>query len=81
MPSIVEKSLSVRLPIDLANQLDSLTKFTGRTKSFLTVEALKDYLHAQTWQIEEIKKGIAEADRGEFASEAEVTEFFAKYAD
>jgi len=26
----------------------------------------------ERWQIEEIKKGIAEADRGEFASDEEV---------
>jgi predicted transcriptional regulator len=26
------------------------------------------------WQIEEIKKGLAEADRGEFASDEEVEE-------
>ncbi len=29
------------MPSDLASQLEALTKATGRTKSFLTVEALR----------------------------------------
>ena len=77
--TITEKSLNVRLPVDLAVQLEALTKATGRTKSFLTVEALREYLHVQAWQVQDIKEGLAEADRGEFATEEEVTNFFAKY--
>ena len=77
--SLTEKSLNVRLPFELASQLEALTKATGRTKSFLTVEALRDYLQVQAWQVEDIKAGLAEADKGEFATEEEVTNFFAKY--
>ena len=77
--TITEKSLNVRLPVDLAVQLEALTKATGRTKSFLTVEALREYLQVQAWQVQDIKDGLAEADRGEFATEEEVTNFFAKY--
>ena len=81
MPSTVtEKPLNVRLPIELATQLESLAKATDRTKSFLAVEALRDYLEVQAWQIAEIKEGIAEADRGEFATDEEVQAIFAKYA-
>jgi len=80
MPAtITEKSLNVRLPLELAVQLEELTKVTGRTKSFLTVEALREYLQVQAWQVQDIKDGLAEADRGEFATEEEVTNFFAKY--
>ena len=32
-----------------------------------------------TWQVEEIKKAIEEADRGEFASEREVQKVFKKW--
>lgn len=39
--------LNVRLPLDIATVLDALTKATGRTKSFLTVEALREYLQVQ----------------------------------
>jgi len=33
----------------------------------------------QAWQIADIKAGLAEADRGEFATEEEVNAVFAKY--
>lgn len=74
-----ERSLNVRLPADLATQLDKLTKATGRNKSALTVAALRDYVEAEAWQIQEIQEGLAQADRGEFASPEEVASVFAKY--
>ena len=76
-----EKSLNVRLPTELADQLEALTKATGRTKSFLAVEALGAYIEQQIWQIAEVKAGIEEADRGEFATDAEMEAIFAKYAN
>jgi predicted transcriptional regulator len=33
---------------------------------------IRELSDVERWQIEEIKKGIAEADRGEFASDEEV---------
>jgi len=33
-------------------------------------------IRLQPWQVQEIKKGLAEADRGEFASEEEVEAMF-----
>ena len=74
-----EKPLNVRLPLELSRQLEALGKSTGRTKSALTIEALRTYVAAETWQIDDIKAGIDEANRGEFATEAEVNSFFAKY--
>jgi RHH-type transcriptional regulator, rel operon repressor / antitoxin RelB len=79
--AVTEKPLNVRLPFELANQLESLAKATDKTKSFLAVEALREYLEVQAWQIAEIKAGIAEADRGEFATDEEVQAIFAKYAN
>ena len=77
--TLIEKPLNVRLPLDIATELDALTKATGRTKSFLAVEALREYLQGQAWQVRDIKDGLAEANRGEFATENEVDTFFAKY--
>jgi predicted transcriptional regulator len=75
----VEKILNVRLPADLHSQLEQLVQATGRTKSFLTVEALKSYVSQEQWQIADIQAGMQEADRGEFATEDEVSAVFAKY--
>ena len=79
MPTL-EKMLNVRLPDATHARLASLTKVTGRSKSFLTVEALEAYIEQQAWQIAEVTAGLAEAERGEFATDAEVAAVFAKYA-
>ena len=63
----------------MATEIDALTKATGRTKSFLAVEALREYLQVQAWQVQDIKDALAEANRGELATENEVATFFAKY--
>ena len=76
----LEKTLNIRLPESTYLRLSQLTKATGRTKSFLAIEALDAYLDLQAWQIAEVKAGIAEADRGEFATGQEMQAIFAKYA-
>ena len=80
MPAaLTEKPLNVRLPVELSIQLEALSKVTERTKTALTVEALRGFLEVQAWQAQDIKAGLSEADRGEFATEEEVNNFFAKY--
>ena len=39
----LERSLTVRLPVELHSKLEQLAKATGRTKSFYAVEALQEY--------------------------------------
>jgi RHH-type rel operon transcriptional repressor/antitoxin RelB len=76
-----EKPMTVRLPADLAGALDKLAKLTGRSKSNIAVAALQSYVESEASQIRDIEEGIAEADRGEFASVEEVNAFFARYGD
>lgn len=78
MPT-AEKILNVRLPIELHGQLEQLVQATGRSKSFLTVEALKSYVNQEQWQIADIHAGLDEADRSEFATAEEVRAVYAKY--
>lgn len=73
------RTINVRVPISVFDQLEELAKATARTKSFVTVEALSSYLDAQAWQIREVTAALEEADRGEFATEEEVNAVFAKY--
>jgi len=73
------KTINVRLPESLYNQIEELAKATARTKSFLAVEALTNYVQSESWQIREIHEGIKEADAGEFATESQVKAVFAKY--
>ena len=73
------RTLNVRVPLELYQQLESLAAATARTKSFVTLEALASYLQAQSWQVADIQSGLAEAERGYFASDAEVDTVLAKY--
>ena len=64
--------LTLRLDPKLKKQLDRLSKAMSRSRSFVASEAIREFVTLNEWQIEEIKKGLAEADRGEFATDEEV---------
>lgn len=57
-------SLSVRVPRQTRDLLESLAKATGRTKSFLTAEALQRFLEMEAWQVKAIREAVEAADRG-----------------
>ncbi len=73
------KTINVRLPEALYNQIDELAKATARTKSFLAIDALTNYVQSESWHIRDIHEGIKEADAGEFASDQQVKAVFTKY--
>lgn len=72
-------TMSIQLPDELADRLKSLAEATGRTKNFLAVQALRNFIEQEGWQITEIKKAIAEADAGDFATDEEMQELNAKW--
>ncbi len=71
--------MSMRLPDELTDQLDLLASATGRTKSYLAGQAIRDYIERESWQITEITQAIGEADSGDFASDDEVNSISAKW--
>ena len=72
--------LTLRLDPKLRKQLDRLAEATKRSRSFLATEALREYVALNEWQIEEIKKGLREAELGDFASDKEVQRSLKKWA-
>jgi predicted transcriptional regulator len=70
--------LTLRLDAKLRGSLDRLAKATKRSRSFLAAEAIRDYVAPNNWQIAGIQKGIAEADRDAFASQAQVARLAGK---
>lgn len=64
--------LTLRLDPKLKKQLDRLSQATSRSRSFVAAEAIREYVALNNWQIEETAKALEEADRGDFASDAEV---------
>jgi len=75
----MERSLTIRVPTELHGQLTRLAKATGRTKSFYVLRGLKEQVQEYDLdEIEDIMLGIEEADRGEFATDAEINAILRK---
>ncbi|NGY06622.1 CopG family ribbon-helix-helix protein [Solimonas terrae] len=72
----MSSTMTIRLEDDTKDRLDKLAEATQRSRSFLAAEAIRDYVALNEWQVGEIREALKEADRGEFASDAEVKRFF-----
>lgn len=81
MPAALKDSqVSVRLPNDLKDKMKAYALLTGRSKSYVAMEALSVYLEGRIPQIKDLKAAVQEADQGEFASDDEVGTVLAKYS-
>lgn len=65
-------TVTVRVESQVKKRLEKLAKSTGRTRSYLAGEALKDYLDVNEWQVAGIKKAIESIERGEGVPHSEV---------
>ena len=72
--------LTLRVNNETKDKLDKLASATHRSKSFLAAEAINRYLEIEALQIAEIEQAMIEADKGDFASDEQVTALAAKYA-
>ena len=71
---------TVQIRPDLKAKLDDLAAQTHRDQSELANEALTAYLEHEQRNIARIREGLAQARRGEFATDEEVKAFFARHA-
>ena len=62
--------VSLRLEPDIRKRLDAFAVATERSRAAIVAEAVKQYVDLQEWQIAAIKKGVEQADRGEFIDHA-----------
>jgi len=51
--------------------LDELGKCYDRDRSYLVNEAVEEYLARREWQLEEVKRALAEVAEGKFLTEEE----------
>jgi predicted transcriptional regulator len=70
----VSFEVTVELPASLRDRLDEIAHTLNRPASWVVARAIESFV-----EIEDIKLALAEADAGEFASEAEVEAVFAKW--
>ena len=61
------------------DELDGIAIGMDRERSYILNEAIAAYLEVQQWQLQDTRKAIEEADGGDFASDREVQQAFAKY--
>ena len=55
-------TLSLELPIAVAEKLERLARSLERPRDTLAKEALSSYVDLYEWQIEAVQEGIADAD-------------------
>lgn len=65
-------AFTIRLDDEMLAKLDALAADTDRSRSWLATKAIETYVELNAWQVEQIKAGLAEADRGEFVTEADL---------
>lgn len=72
-------AFTIRLDDEKLAKLDALAADMDRSRSWIAAKAIENYVALNAWQIARIKDGIAEADRGEFATDEEVEAVFSRY--
>lgn len=65
-------AINLRIEPEVKSRLELLAEKTNRSKSFLIGHAIKEYLDANEWQIEEIKRGLQEIESGATVSHDKV---------
>ena len=72
-------TLSLRIPKNVVDQLGLLASATGKSRNFIAVQGIKDFIEREAWQVQEIQRAIKEADAGDFATDEEVRAMKAKW--
>ena len=73
-------TMTIRLEPALKQRLDHLAQATQRSKSFLAAQAIREFVDLNEWQVQEIRSAVAEADRGDFASDDLVKDVLGKWS-
>ena len=69
----MSETLSIRIDAETKKRLDTLSKRSRRSKSFLAAEAIATYVESQEWQLSELQAGMAELESGDQVSHEKVS--------
>lgn len=72
----MSKTITVELDDRTATTLDVLVQSNGEPRDVLIARAIAAMQAHNDWMVAKITAGIKAADRGEFASDAEIDEMF-----
>ena len=73
-----QESFTFLLDSEKKEALKAIATVTDRDLTYVLNEAIASYLENYQWLLDEINKGVAEAEAGDFASDDEVQAVFAK---
>jgi len=65
-------TLSIRAEEETLQALDQIAKSLDRNRNWLINEAIKNYLELHQWQIEQVRRGVADAEAGRTLSHEQV---------
>jgi len=74
-----KETVSFRIDSSKKDSLDAIAESLDRDRTFVINEAIAHYVEIHEWQINHIKKGVEQANRGEFATEEEIQTVLKKY--
>ncbi|MBV9387095.1 MAG: hypothetical protein JOZ78_11775 [Chroococcidiopsidaceae cyanobacterium CP_BM_ER_R8_30] len=75
---MAKENITFRLDTEKRAALDVIAAGMDRDRSYVLNEAINLYLEMHQWQIQEIQRGLEEADAGDFATDEEVQAVFAR---
>ena len=64
---------------NLLHRVDGIAKSQSRSRSWIINQALERFVDYEDWFKLEVEEGLAEVDRGDIASDAEVKTAFKKW--
>ncbi|MFH0725901.1 MAG: CopG family ribbon-helix-helix protein [Pseudomonadota bacterium] len=73
------KATTVRINDDTIGRIDGLATALNRSRSWVINQALERFLNHEEWFVQEVKDGLIEVERGDIATDIEVTGSFRKW--
>ena len=64
--------MTLSLDFEMKQKLDRLARMTSRGQTALVLDALREYLAVNEWQIQAIEEGITQADNGQLITHEEI---------
>lgn len=68
-----------RIEKDKIDKIDSLAAITKRSRNWILNEAITNYISYNNYFLNEVEKGLQDADNKNFATPEEVDNIFKKY--
>lgn len=74
----MKETISFRIEKENREKLDLLAQSMNTDRSALIDDAIRAYLEFNAWFLDEVDKGLSDADAGDFATPQEVEQTFAR---